>query len=350
MKINEIIRERRLAKHYTQEQVASFLGVTAPAVNKWEKGTSYPDITILSALARLLDTDLNTLLSFEDDLSEPEIEQFIKRLSEISEKEEMGRVFDTAMAKIREYPSCCPLILNVALFLDGTLMLHPETADLEELRDVVEDLYRRVLPCSDPNLRGQAQSMLISRFMGRKEFEKARQLLDTFPDAVSVDKKQIEANLHIACGELETAAKLAEEKLLAAANEVYGSLITLMDIALKENRREDAAYLADISKRSAELLDLWEYSSYVAHFQLYVTEKNREQCLKVLKALLESLDHPWDIRQSPLYQHMDNGTMDGKFAGKVKNMIVQSLGVDEETAFLNDSGELNALLEHMNLV
>lgn len=41
MKIHEIIRERRLAKNYTQEQVANYLGVTTPAVNKWEKGVSH---------------------------------------------------------------------------------------------------------------------------------------------------------------------------------------------------------------------------------------------------------------------------------------------------------------------
>ena len=38
MKIHETIRQRRLAKSYTQEQVANYLGVTAPAINKWEKG------------------------------------------------------------------------------------------------------------------------------------------------------------------------------------------------------------------------------------------------------------------------------------------------------------------------
>ena len=41
MRINEIIRERRLAENLTQEQVALRLGVTAPAVNKWEKGVSH---------------------------------------------------------------------------------------------------------------------------------------------------------------------------------------------------------------------------------------------------------------------------------------------------------------------
>ena len=40
MKINEMIRERRIAKKLTQEQMAGYLGGTAPAVNKWEKGVS----------------------------------------------------------------------------------------------------------------------------------------------------------------------------------------------------------------------------------------------------------------------------------------------------------------------
>lgn len=37
MKIHEIIKEHRLALNFTQEQVAMYLGVTTPAVNKWEK-------------------------------------------------------------------------------------------------------------------------------------------------------------------------------------------------------------------------------------------------------------------------------------------------------------------------
>ena len=45
----------------TQEQVADYLGVSTPAVNKWEKGGCYPDITLLPTLARLLKVDLNRL-------------------------------------------------------------------------------------------------------------------------------------------------------------------------------------------------------------------------------------------------------------------------------------------------
>lgn len=40
MKINEIIRQKRLKKGFTQEQVANYLGVSVPAVSKWETGVS----------------------------------------------------------------------------------------------------------------------------------------------------------------------------------------------------------------------------------------------------------------------------------------------------------------------
>lgn len=40
MKIGEIIREKRRAQSLTQEQLADLLGVSAPAVHKWEKGVS----------------------------------------------------------------------------------------------------------------------------------------------------------------------------------------------------------------------------------------------------------------------------------------------------------------------
>ena len=55
MQIGTVIRKHRLEKNLTQEEMARRLGVTAPAVNKWEKGNSMPDITLLSPIARLLD-------------------------------------------------------------------------------------------------------------------------------------------------------------------------------------------------------------------------------------------------------------------------------------------------------
>ena len=47
--------------------------MSGPAVNKWEKSLNYPDITLLPTLARVLGVDLNTLLSFQEDMDRGEI-------------------------------------------------------------------------------------------------------------------------------------------------------------------------------------------------------------------------------------------------------------------------------------
>ncbi|MFR4201341.1 MAG: helix-turn-helix transcriptional regulator [Flavonifractor plautii] len=48
MKLNETIRRLRRAKGLTQEQVAQALGVSGPAVNKWERGACCPDLALLA--------------------------------------------------------------------------------------------------------------------------------------------------------------------------------------------------------------------------------------------------------------------------------------------------------------
>ncbi len=51
LQIGANIAARRRARGLTQEQLAARLGVSAPAVSKWETNSSYPDITLLCPLA-----------------------------------------------------------------------------------------------------------------------------------------------------------------------------------------------------------------------------------------------------------------------------------------------------------
>ena len=55
MSLGKVIRKYRKLKNLTQEEMAGKLGVTAPAVNKWENENSFPDITLLAPIAILLE-------------------------------------------------------------------------------------------------------------------------------------------------------------------------------------------------------------------------------------------------------------------------------------------------------
>ncbi len=329
MKINEIIRERRLAKGFTQEWVANYLGVSAPAVNKWEKGTSYPDIVLLPTLARLLDTDLNTLLSFQDNLSEKEVALFMNEVSETIDKSGFETGYLLAIEKLKEYPACDLLAGNLAMLLDGALMLHGnKNKSKEKYREKIESLYYRAAQSENITIREQAQSCLISKLMKKEDYEQAQEILNTLPKKSPVDREQAQANIYIAQGKLETAARLIEEKLLSVTNEIHSSLMTLMEIALKEERMDDAEYIADVDKQAAQLFDLWEYNSYVAHSQLYDATKNRVKFLKILFPMLKSLTRKWDINKSPLYRHIQKKKLirqwDQNFRKQLYNQSIQT--------------------------
>ena len=166
MKINQIIREKRKALSLTQEQVADFLGVSAAAVNKWEKGSTYPDITLLPALARLLKTDLNTLLSFRDDLTAAEIEAFVDGLDRTVQQEGYPAAFARALDKIHEYPACDALAYSAILYLDGARNLFC-VAEPEQYQATFEAFYQRLSASEDPEIRETALGMLISGAMER---------------------------------------------------------------------------------------------------------------------------------------------------------------------------------------
>ena len=49
--LGENIKKLRREKELTQETLAEFLGVTFQSVSNWERGESYPDITMLPEIA-----------------------------------------------------------------------------------------------------------------------------------------------------------------------------------------------------------------------------------------------------------------------------------------------------------
>ena len=61
------IKARRTEKNYSQKDLAELLFVTEGAVSKWERGISYPDITLLSNICRALDISEHELITASTD-------------------------------------------------------------------------------------------------------------------------------------------------------------------------------------------------------------------------------------------------------------------------------------------
>ena len=61
------IKESRIKKNYTQQELADLLFVDASTVSKWERGVSYPDITLVPDICRVLDISEHELIESSND-------------------------------------------------------------------------------------------------------------------------------------------------------------------------------------------------------------------------------------------------------------------------------------------
>ncbi|MFQ9412486.1 MAG: hypothetical protein ACLR1T_17655 [Evtepia gabavorous] len=143
------------------------------------EGESFPEITLLPALARLLGTDLNGLLSFQQEMGREEIAAFLGRLVQVAEEGPQA-AFALARAQVGQFPRCDSLALNVALTLEGVLTMAGREGSAEE-REWIQALYRQAAESRDQAVACQAQAMLFGRAMEEGDFAQAEALLDRLP-------------------------------------------------------------------------------------------------------------------------------------------------------------------------
>jgi transcriptional regulator with XRE-family HTH domain len=61
----ENLKKYRIMKDFTQEDIADYLNISPQSVSKWERGETYPDITLLPALANIFETSIDLLIGMD---------------------------------------------------------------------------------------------------------------------------------------------------------------------------------------------------------------------------------------------------------------------------------------------
>ncbi len=349
MKINQIIREKRKALSLTQEQIADFLGVSTPAVNKWEKGSTYPDITLLPALARLLKIDLNTLMSFHDDLTEIEIENFVNEVDKTVQEQDYDTAFQKAINKIHEYPTCEKLIYSVILYLEGALVFcnvsESNVSEIEQYRETYETFYRRLATSEIPQIRDTATSMLISYARNRGDFSKAEELINSLPFS-TIDKDRQLAILYQRQERYQDAEKIWEHQVLKGVTEIQAALANMLEIALLEKRENDANFFADMYKAVVCQFCFPKWMCYNAHLQLALAKKDKDGSLSILQKMLPAMKKEWNPQDYPLYRNA-NVSNSAFFSSRLAKTIIDELANNEEYAFLRDDSEFEELIAQL---
>ena len=211
MKIGEVIRKYRKEKHMTQEEMANRLGVTTPAVNKWENGASMPDITMLAPIARLLGITVDTLLSFREELTMDESREIMKVLWTYLNEGDFTQAFAYAKTQIAEYPTCYGLMLWMAQALEAYFVVMPQH-QTTEADGFVHTCYETALESAEESIRVGAADALYNYELRRENYGAAEEYLRFF-SMENPERKRKQALLYSKTERFEDACKAYEELL-----------------------------------------------------------------------------------------------------------------------------------------
>lgn len=287
------------------------------------------------------------MLSFQEDMTRQEIGQFLNELSETARTQGCEAAFEMARDKLREFPSNDVLTYNVAGVLEGALTLWPQgdNEEVEARREEVFDLYERAANSTDPEVRGWAKYVLISRCMTKGDMERAEELLDELPDTHR-GKSDMKAALRREQGRTEEAWIILEGELLNRANDIQSTLRCMIDLSLEEGDKRQAHELSQAAQEAGRVLHLMDYVVDSAPFQVAMAEENGAATLAVLEKLLNSMTVPWDPSLSPLYRHIPTKQEQNS---EVWRMMIQALldelERDPKCDFLREMPEYRTLLE-----
>lgn len=342
MQIGNVIRTYRKKKGLTQEEVAKRLGVTAPAVNKWEKGVSYPDIMLLAPIARLLDVSLDTLLSFSGELTTEEIQDLLYELDSRLKETTFEEAFGFIKEKIEQYPDCEMLMLEAAVILNARRIKD----DADEADKYDEDIFRWytcALESDDEDVRTLAADSLFTYYVNREDYDKAEEYLSYFSKQ-NPERKRKQAVIYSKTDRIDEAYKTYEEVLFSMyqmSNILFHGIYML---ALKEGKREKAHMMAEKQSGLARVFDMGEYYEVSCMLEMATIEKDADAVIDIMKKMLASLDKIYSFSDAALYEHMTFRETKEEFLTELREDLL-ALFRDEETyGFLKDDSRWQELL------
>lgn len=343
MTIAEQLKNRRTALGLTQEQIANRLHVSTPAVNKWEKGHSTPDVALLPALARLLQIDMNTLFDFNETLSEAEITFVVEELSDYILAGDIDSAFAKAEITLRDYPNSLNLRYQLALNLHASLLLQPEwTAEKKAPYQArITAWLCQVADGDEAELANAARHMLALDYLDKGDLDHAEAMIDALPKA-PYDRYILQGELLYRRGDVETAATHISAGIFETLTKAIGQLYKMIDLEVKMANNDTAHALADATAALVGAFRLWPaYGTIVPPLIVALREQDTTESLRLLRAALEATHAPYE---PPLLSHFPRLDLHENLADTYRKSLIQEARTSVDYDFLRKNPDFDALL------
>lgn len=356
LQIGTIISRARHAKGMTQEMLADAVGVSAAAVSKWETGASYPDITLLSPLARALGLTVDRLLDFREHPTDDEIHALTERLGKVFDEQGYAAGQAACEQVLREYPTCgsLKLVIGSLYYRYLSFALNGKTDPGEVMSGLTEQtlaLFEQgEAECTKPDDAQLAKALRISALIMLSRFDEAEALLDSLPKRPLISRpEQLYQTLYLARGDLDKAEEVNQRALF---EQVCEAGTTLMNLAAVARRREDRAAAWRFTDAYSALSELFELDP-LGSIQLKLilaAQQDRDDALSLFEQYVDAaLSRTMDYTQNPFFSLVQTRVPTRNELDSMNRLLLRAAEEEDDQVFSRLRGEkrFQAALERL---
>lgn len=245
IQMNKVLYEQRKKKGLTQQEVANYLLVSKASVSKWEKGISYPDLTMLPKLASFYQITLDELFSYEVLLSKNEIKQMYEECATAFNKQSFEEVYQ----KIQQYLGMYFGSDELQMQLNILLLNHAQdSTNKKEILEEVVERFHKLQGSKDHRIVNQALHLESVTYLFLQEYEKIIELYKE-DDYLIFNNAYILGSAYILKNDFKEANKVLEIRMFQDVLLLLQNLMTYVSIHPEQ--------LLEIEKKCTSVITLF---------------------------------------------------------------------------------------------
>ena len=303
-----LIRLRR-EKEVTQEEVASFIGVTKASVSKWETKQSLPDILLLPVLASYYGVTVDELLGYKPQLGKEQIQKIYHDLAAEFAEKPFEEVMDASRKLVKKYYSCYSFLLQISiLWLNHYTFAEDPKSQMGILDETVELCTHIIENCKDISICNDATVLKAIMDLQRGRPQEALDLVEDMlsPYRLASQSSGILIQAYQMVGDMDKAVSYTQISM-------FLHLLSLVEGATQyiALRAQDKEACEETIRRMDGLIELFQLErlhqniAAVYHYQVAVYQCQQEDIEGVFARLKRFVEIICDLLDHEAALHGD---------------------------------------------
>ncbi|WP_162805796.1 helix-turn-helix domain-containing protein [Sporosarcina sp. PTS2304] len=357
LQIGDVILQQRKRLQITQETLASYCNVSKASVSKWEKGLSYPDITLLPKISSYFDLTVDELLGYERYLSKEAIQTIYYEFALRFGNEPFEHVFSEVEEQIKLYYHDPGFLLQMSILMLNHHMLSENSPSI--LQNINQCLERIRLVSEDVWVLRQANSLQATIALMQADPKTTLDLLDGVIKP-TIGDEIILATAHEQLGDQEEAMRVIQVMMYQNIIQLVGSSPLYLRLSLSDPKAFD-----ETLHRMNGLIELFALRKlhphvciqfYFAVAQCAALSNNRELLYPYLREYVDLCVHdlfPFTLRGDEYFtlledwlNQLDLGTNALRDTSIIKQSIIEMMNAPFFEPFSEDE-EMQELREKL---